>query len=86
MSQTGDDEMIVRRVFWGALIIFLGGFLGVYLLPVLAPNFPPESIAVPYRLMYIAVLLILVSWIWAFIIYSRFEVEADRPRLSSAIR
>ncbi len=59
--------MIVRRVFWGALIIFVAGFLGVYLLPVLAPNFPPESIAIPYRLMYISVLLIVVSWIWAFI-------------------
>ena len=59
--------MIVRRVFWGTLVIFVAGFLGVFLLPVLAPNFPPESIAVPYRLMYIAILLIVVSWIWAFL-------------------
>ncbi len=59
--------MIVRRVFWGALVIFFGGLLGAFLLPVLAPNFPPESIAIPYRLMYISVLLIVVSWVWAFL-------------------
>jgi len=57
--------MTVRRTFWGALVIFLSGMVGAFILPVLAPNFPPESIAVPYRLMYVAVMLIVVSWIWA---------------------
>jgi uncharacterized protein (DUF58 family) len=56
----------VRRVFWGVLIIFVSGSLGVFFLPVLAPNFPPESIAIPYRLMYISLLLIVISWVWAF--------------------
>jgi uncharacterized protein (DUF58 family) len=59
--------MIIRRAFWGALAIFISGMLGAFLLPVLAPNFPPESIAIPYRLMYIAIILIIVSWIWAFL-------------------
>jgi uncharacterized protein (DUF58 family) len=58
--------MTIRRVFWGVLIIFISGLLGVFFLPVLAPNFPPESIAIPYRLMYISLLLIVISWIWAF--------------------
>jgi uncharacterized protein (DUF58 family) len=56
----------VRRVFWGVLIIFVSGSLGVFFLPVLAPNFPPESIAIPYRLMYVSLLLIVISWVWAF--------------------
>lgn len=59
--------MIVRRFFWGALAITLCGLLGTFLLPVLAPNFPPESIAIPYRLIYISILLIIISWIWAFL-------------------
>ncbi len=59
--------MTVRRTFWGALVIFLSGLLGSFILPVLAPNFPPESIAIPYRLMYIAILLIVLSWLWAVI-------------------
>ena len=57
--------MIVRRFFWGALAITFCGILGAFLLPVLAPNFPPESIAIPYRLIYISILLIIISWVWA---------------------
>ena len=59
--------MVVRRVFWGAVAILSAGILGAYLLPVLAPNFPPESIFIPYRLIYVSILLIVISWIWAFI-------------------
>jgi uncharacterized protein (DUF58 family) len=67
--------MIVRRTFWGALAIFVSGALGAFFLPPLAVNFPPESIAVPYRLMYVAVLLIVVSWIWAFISIRRLSLK-----------
>ena len=59
--------MIVRRFFWGALAITLCGIIGAFLLPALAPNFPPESIAIPYRLIYISILLIIISWVWAFL-------------------
>ncbi len=58
--------MTIRRVFWGVLTILISGMLGIFFLPVLAPNFPPESIAIPYRLMYVSVMLIVISWIWAF--------------------
>lgn len=40
--------------------------MATFLLPVLAPNFPPESISVPYRLVYISISLLVLSWIWAF--------------------
>lgn len=59
--------MIVRGFFWGALATALCGIIGAFLLPALATNFPPESIAIPYRLIYISILLIVVSWIWAFL-------------------
>lgn len=59
--------MIVKRSFWGVVFILAAGVLAAFFLPVLAPNFPLDSIAVPYRLIYIALLLIVVSWIWALI-------------------
>lgn len=59
--------MIVKRSFWGVLFILVAGMLAAFFLPVLAPNFPPDSIAVPYRLIYIGILLIVISWIWAVI-------------------
>lgn len=49
------------------VLILVSGLLGTFLLPVLAPNFPPESIAIPYRLVYISVLLIVFAWLWAVI-------------------
>lgn len=58
--------MIVRRTFWGILTLLAGGMLAAFLLPVLAPNFPPESISVPYRLIYISISLIFLNWIWAY--------------------
>lgn len=59
--------MIVRRPFWGVVFILICAGLAAFLLPPLAPNFPAESISIPYRLIYIAVMLIVVSWVWAFI-------------------
>lgn len=57
--------MQVRRSFWGVLVILAAGILAAFFLPVLAPNFPADSIAVPYRLIYICLLLIVISWVWA---------------------
>lgn len=59
--------MVVRRSFWGVVFILVAGILAAFFLPVLAPNFPADSIAVPYRLIYICLLLIVIGWIWAFI-------------------
>ncbi|HVP20822.1 MAG TPA: DUF58 domain-containing protein [Anaerolineaceae bacterium] len=59
--------MIIRRPFWGIILILIGAGLAAFLLPPLAPNFPPQSISIPYRLIYIAILLIVISWIWAYI-------------------
>jgi uncharacterized protein (DUF58 family) len=57
--------MQLRRSFWGVLVILAAGILAAFFLPVLAPNFPADSIAVPYRLIYICLLLIIISWVWA---------------------
>lgn len=59
--------MLVKRSFWGVVLILVAGILAAFFLPVLAPNFPADSIAVPYRLIYICLILIAVSWVWAFI-------------------
>lgn len=59
--------MIIRRPFWGILLILAIAGVAAFFLPVMAPNFPPESISIPYRLIYITVLLIVVSWVWAFL-------------------
>ncbi len=59
--------MIIRRPFWGIIFILASSGAAAFLLPVLAPNFPPESISIPYRLIYVSVLLIVVSWAWAYI-------------------
>jgi len=59
--------MIIRRPFWGIVLILIGAGIAAFLLPSLAPNFPPQSISIPYRLIYITVLLIVISWIWAYI-------------------
>ncbi len=59
--------MIIRRPFWGMLFILVSASVAAFLLPVLAPNFPPQSISIPYRLIYVSVMLIIASWIWAFL-------------------
>jgi len=59
--------MIVRRSFWGVVLILAFSGLAAFLLPSLAPNFPPESISIPYRVIYITILLIVISWAWAFL-------------------
>ncbi len=59
--------MIIRRPFWGIVFILISASLAAFLLPVLAPNFPPESISIPYRLIYVTIMLIAASWFWAFI-------------------
>jgi uncharacterized protein (DUF58 family) len=59
--------MIIRKPFWGIVLILLGAGVAAFLLPSLAPNFPAQSISIPYRLIYITILLIIISWIWAYI-------------------
>jgi uncharacterized protein (DUF58 family) len=59
--------MIIRRPFWGIVLILIGAGVAAFLLPSLAPNFPPQSISIPYRLIYITILLIIISWVWAYI-------------------
>ena len=47
--------MQVRRTFWGVLFVLLGATLGAIL----------TRSGVYYRLIYLSILLIIVSWIWA---------------------
>jgi len=39
----------------------------VFILPSLAANFPPDSLAIPYRLIFLTIALIVLSWAWAFL-------------------
>ena len=59
--------MIVRRPFWGVLLILISAGIAVFFLPSLAQNFPGDSLAIPYRLIYLTIALIVVSWVWAFL-------------------
>jgi uncharacterized protein (DUF58 family) len=59
--------MIVRRPFWGVILILVTAGIAVFVLPSLAANFPPDSLAIPYRLIFLTIALIVVSWAWAFL-------------------
>ena len=47
------------------MILIVAG-IAVFVLPSLAANFPPDSLAIPYRVIYLAVALVVISWAWAF--------------------
>jgi uncharacterized protein (DUF58 family) len=67
--------VIVRRAFLGVLLILAGGLLATFLLPAIAPNFPKETITLAYRVVYVSILVIVVSWLWAFFSIRGVEVR-----------
>jgi uncharacterized protein (DUF58 family) len=77
--------VIVRRTFWGVLLILAAGLLATFLLPSLAINFPVESISVAYRIVYVAILLIVVSLLWAFFSIRGIEVKRSARGLRQSL-
>jgi uncharacterized protein (DUF58 family) len=57
--------MIIRKTFWAIVVIFVGSILGVLI----------TRAGVYYRLIYLCLMLVAISWVWARISVSRVTVQ-----------